>query len=153
MHWLHPSRLRERHDEVSTHKRRRFSRRFTVVGAGLLTALVFTAVAAAAQWNYYSGVCYSDGSWFTSTNDRHVTTPNDTIKTYLNSSPGGGLTIRLLNANNGQQFGSTLQFGSTQTGVTKIFATGVLNGTVFHNQFRETNAHNSPYSWDGQEWY
>ena len=42
MHWLHPSRLRERHDEVSTHKRRRFSRRFTVVGAGLLTALVFT---------------------------------------------------------------------------------------------------------------
>jgi hypothetical protein len=119
----------------------------------LFAALAFTAVAVAAQWNSYGGVVYSDGSWFTSTNDRHVTTPNDTIKTYLNSSPGGGLTIRLLKASTGAQFGSTLNFGSTQTGVTKVFATGVLDNTVFHNQFRETTAHIGPYNWDGQEWY
>lgn len=114
-------------------------------------SLALAPAALAAQWNGVAGTVYSDGSWYTSSVNRHVTTPNDTIKAYCTGLPGGGLVWRILKTDNVTQIGSTRYY--TATNYTQVFASGVLSGTVFHNSTREYYAHNSPYNWEAQEWY
>jgi hypothetical protein len=111
----------------------------------VVTVLSVAAVAVAAQWNSISGS--STTSWYTSATPRHVTTPNDTIQIQLPSRPAGGEYWNLVNDTNGQVFTSTK---TIQTSSVVTLATGVLNGTVFHNHYRSVN---TAGSFSGQEYY
>jgi hypothetical protein len=120
-------------------------KRLTLSLVVAVTVLSVAAVAVAAQWNSISGS--STTSWFTSATVRHVTTPNDTIQIQLPTRPAGGEYWNLVNDVNGQVFTSTK---TIQTSSVVTLATGVLNGTAFHNHYRSVN---TPGSFSGQEYY
>lgn len=121
------------------------TRRIMVAVAAVAIGMSITTAAVAAQWNSISGS--STTSWFESTNDRHVTTPNDTVQVQLGSFPSGGLSWNLIDASTGTVFTSTKTVDTTSV---VTLATGVLNGTVFHNHYK-SNTTSGNFS--GQEWY
>lgn len=117
-----------------------------------IISLVIVGTAIAAQWNNFGGTCNSDGTWYTSSKVRHVTTPNDTIKAYLNDNCSRGLYLMVVNARNGKKFGQTVHF--PVIGQTKVIATEVLDGTIFRNKFRKSGSKSGDDDkWDGKEYY
>lgn len=89
-----------------------------------------TAAIPASQGNTISGTTPSDGTYYTSTILRHVSTANDTISFTPAQLPNGGLTMELVSSKNGAVFAGPVTF--TQLNVPKTIATGVLNGTKFY---------------------
>jgi hypothetical protein len=117
-----------------------------LLAATVAVCASLVGVAQAAQWNSISGSAST--SWYTSSTNRHITTPNDTVQIQLYSAPSGGMYWNLVNANNGQVFTSTKTVYGNSVVVT--LATGVLSGTVFHNHYRGIS---SGGNFNGQEWY
>ena len=115
-----------------------------------MAVLASAGTAIAAQWNSLSGTCHSDLTWAWSDKDRHVTTPNDTIKLYTTALPSGSLQLFVVRASDQSQFGSTVTYSSNN--VTKVIATNVANSTVFNNVFRQTQ-NGSGHTWSGSQYY
>jgi hypothetical protein len=122
-------------------------KRWRLLAATMAVCASLVGVAQAAQWNSISGQA-SGTSWYTSSTNRHITTPNDTVQIQLDSAPSGGLYWNLINANNGQVFTSTKTVYGNSVVVT--LATNVASGTVFHNHYK--GVYNGG-NFNGQEWY
>ncbi|HTX68426.1 MAG TPA: hypothetical protein VMH50_04695 [Thermoleophilia bacterium] len=121
--------------------------------AFVLSALIFgTAVASAAgSWTPLpQSVCYSDGSWFTSTNVRTVHSGNSAIKLKVSQAPGGGLAFYVKNYNTGNRIGSIVYSPPINT---PLLCGSAPAGTDFVNVFKETEAGKKPYYWNGSEYY
>jgi hypothetical protein len=131
----------------------RVRRRAISVAVICLSVFIFgTAVASGAgYWTPLpQSVCYSDGSWFTSTNVRTVHSGNNIIKLKVSQAPGGGLAFYVKNYNTGNRIGSIVYSPPINTALTCGSAAA---GTDFVNVFKETQSGKKPYYWNGSEYY
>ncbi len=124
--------------------------------AGMVTAafIGLEGPALAAQWNSVNGICNQNGQYTVSSNLRHITTPNDTIKIYLTSVPYQGLYIYAINNDTGAHLGGTPHLTSigSQTNYA-VMATAQPSGMVFRNVFAQGAAGGGTPNWTGSQFY
>lgn len=132
---------------VGSRARRAAARLAVVSVSGTIAAIVLAPAAEAAQWNSINGSVDSANVYYESSVDRHVTTPNDTIKIQLSSFPTSGMSWFCSRASDGTAFSG---YTSITTTSTYTLATGIQSGTVFHNNFK--GRYNTG-SFAGQQYY
>ncbi len=128
--------------------------RIAVVGAAAALPMIFATAANAASWHSVSGTVYEGGDWYKSSTVRTVGSSGTTIQISLQEAPSKGIQWRLVNAKNGNVFGSTVTIGSS--GGAGTLATNVLSGTLFQNDFRQDSSCNfncGSYNFSGSEYY
>lgn len=114
----------------------------------LSTAVVF----ASGYWTPLpQSLCYSNGSWFTSTNIRTVHSGCTTIKLNVSQAPGGGLALYVKNYNTGLRMGSIVYSPPINRALT--LTTSTKSGVDFVNVFKEQESGKKPYYWNGSEYY
>ncbi|MHB9003444.1 MAG: hypothetical protein ACYC6C_05195 [Coriobacteriia bacterium] len=116
-----------------------------------IVATMFALPAVAASKHSISGTCRSDGGWYVSGIDRMVPSANTSIRASFYDLCVRSMYFKLLNANTGAQFGSTI----VASGDVQTLATGVKAGTLFNNAFKLSS---SCYFWQdrtfaGYQWY
>ncbi len=125
-----------------------------LVGLTLLACTVmaiFALPAVAVSKHSISGTARSDQQWYISAIDRKVPTSNTTIQASFHDLCAKRLYFKLINANTGDQLGSTI----VASGNVQPLATKVRAGTLFNNAFRLSA---DCYSWQdrdfaGYQWY
>lgn len=131
--------------------KRTIQRLVTMTVLAAITAAVFALPALAASKYSISGTCNADGSWYLSELDRKVPSSNTSIRVSFHDLCAKSMYFRLINANTGKQFGSTIVASSD----IQTLATGVKAGTLFNNSFKLSG---SVYPWQdrkfaGSQWY
>lgn len=116
-----------------------------------IAATMFALPAVAASKHYISGTCRNDAQWHISEIDRKVPSANTAIQASFYNLCVRSVYFKLINANTGSQFGSTI----VANGNVQTLATGVRAGTLFSNAFKLSTP---CYFWQdrnfaGYEWY
>lgn len=128
-----------------------FHKIVVVMMLACIAATTFALPAVAASKHEISGTCRSDAQWYVSTIDRKVPTANTAIQACFYNLCVRSMYFKLINANTGSQFGSTI----VASGNVQTLATGVKAGTLFNNAFKLSS---TCYFWQdrnfaGYEWY
>jgi hypothetical protein len=123
----------------------------TVMVLACIAATMFALPAVAASKHSISGTCRNDAQWYISGIDRKVPSSNTAIRASFYDLCVRSMYFKLLNANTGAQFGSTI----VASGDVQTLATGVKAGTLFNNAFKLAS---SCYFWQdrtfaGYQWY
>lgn len=126
----------------------------TITSLTLLACIaltVFAMPAIAASKYQIAGTCRSDAQWYVSAIDRRVASEGTTIRASFYNLCCRDVYFRLINANTGSQFGSTI----VASGDTQTLATSVKAGTLFNNAFRLSSSCNplQDRKFAGYEWY
>ena len=123
-------------------------RRAVIVSA--ITAPMCAVAAFAAQWNGLTST--ATRGWYESTTDRHITTPNDTIKMFKTwGCTVEGLRIFVMDKTTHTEIGATRTF--FPNGVEQTFASNVNGHPVFHNVYQIASTTANSCDWTAQEWY